>query len=304
MKYSRHFLASFIVLFATFAGPEPGAAQPRPAPADRTQIRKSIEIVEGVLNTVRQQALASTAASSYKGPDSNNPVFVYLKSAEGNRSEGIYLEGYGVIFEVPLPNFSEQRSFNLVFKNSLPRISVGKTPRTPSTVQAPYASTANVVMEANAEIPTTALNTLSKLIDSYVRESQDKNKESALRGLIAKLRESNIFSQTSLFEPLSLWEVEKSQPEGEQPKPDVLEKRLQESVMKAIADYGNAIPGLRPNEFVTILFKAPVPRDFSLFSPETRTSKIVRFTVRDLQEYKVGKISYEELQARAMVEEN
>ncbi|MGB7621311.1 MAG: hypothetical protein WBN92_03080 [Terriglobia bacterium] len=276
---------------------------------DREQLKRSIQIVENVLNTVRQQALSPVALTLAKKGDEGNPTVLYLRSSEGSRAEGIYLDGYGVIFEVSLPNFSEQRSVNWIVKNSTGAIPGRRTVRATAGATPPpkSASSGNLVVETKSTPTPTALDTFSKLIDSYVRESQNKSKEIALRELFSKLREANLVPHLNIFESAFLddgMEPEAENPSVEESRSEVQRKNLQNAIMKAVADYGSSIPGLQPGEYITVFLKAPVPQDFSLFSPETRTSTVIRFSVRDLRDYKTGKLSYADLETRTKIEEN
>ena len=235
---------------------------------------------------------------------------MYLRSSEGNRAEGIYLDGYGVIFEVYLPNFSEQRSMNWIFKKSFGVVPGRRTVRAQSTGPTPAQSdpSTRVLVETKSDLaPKTPLDTFSKLIEAYVRQSQGPNKEIALRELFSKLREANLVPQLNVFESSLLEEgaeTDTERPSEEESKSEAQRKHLQDAIMRAVADYGSSIPGLQPSEYISVLLKAPVPQDYSLFSPETRTSTVIRFSVRDLREYKTGKLSYADLEARAKIGEN
>jgi len=282
------------------------AGQDQASSIERDQVRKNIQIIEGVLNTVRQQVVASVAANVFREGDPNHPAFMFLHAGEGNRTEGIYLEGYGVIFEVYLPNFSEQRSINWIFKNTqgLAAQNMGRA-REASVPIVPGPS--NPGVEAKPEFSPSALNALSKLVDSYMSESQNKNREMALRDLMSKLREADFFPQMSILEYSPLEggtnpNAEKSS--KEESKSSLQRKQLQNAIMKAVADYGSSISGLLPSEYITVFLKSPDPNDFSIISPETRTSTIIRFSVRDLRDYKTGRISYADLLAKTKIEGN
>jgi hypothetical protein len=293
------------ILITTFTW----CAQNQNPPINREQIKKSIQIVENILNTVRQQALNTVAMTVAKKGDENNPTVLYLRSSEGSRAEGIYLDGYGVIFEVFLPNFSEQRSMNWILRKSFGVAPGRKTTRASSggTVSSQPDPSAHVLVETKSGLAPKTLDTFSKLIDAYERQSQGPNKEIALRELFSKLRETNLVPQLNVFESSLLdeaVEAETEKPSDEESKSEVQRKHLQDAIMRAVADYGNSIPGLQPSEYITVLLKAPVPQDFSLFSPETRTSTVIRFSVRDLKDYKTGKLSYADLEAKTKIEEN
>jgi len=293
------------VLMATLTW---SAQNPVP-PTDREQIKRSIQIVENILNTVRQQALNTVAMTVTKKGDENNPTVLYLRSSEGNRAEGIYLDGYGVIFEVYLPNFSEQRSMNWILKKSFGVSSGRRTVRAPSNgpASSPSNPSAHVVLEAKSDLAPKTMDTFTKLIEAYERQSQGPNKEIALRELFSKLREANLVPQLNVFESSLLEEGEEAEPVGpsdEESRLEAQRKHLQDALMRAVADYGSSIPGLQPSDSITILLKAPVPQDFSLFSPETRTSTLIRFSVRDLRDYKTGKLSYTDLETRTKIQEN
>jgi hypothetical protein len=295
--------AGLLVTAGTWCAQNPSSS------TDREQMKRSIQIVENVLNTVRQQALNTITMSVTKKGSETSPTVLYLRTSEGSRAEGIYLDGYGVIFEVYLPSFSEQRSVNWILRNSM-EFGPGKRTVRASRGETPSSrpdSTANVLVENAPGLAPKTLDTFSKLIDSYERQSQGKNKEIALRELFSKLREANLVPQLNLFESTLLDEgaqAETDKLSSEESKVEVQRKHLQDAIMRAIADYGSSIPGLQPGENITVLLKAPIPQDFSLFSPETRTSTVIRFSVRDLRDYKSGKLSYSDLEARTKVEEN
>ncbi|MBZ5536184.1 MAG: hypothetical protein LAO31_09535 [Acidobacteriia bacterium] len=294
------------ILVATLAW----GAQNQSLPIDREQMKKSIEIVESVLNKVRQQALNTVAMTVAKKGDENNPTVLYLRTSEGNPAEGIYLDGYGVIFEVYLPNFSEQRSMNWILKKSFGVTPGRRTARGPSggAVSSQPDTSAHVLVETKSDLASkTPLDAFSKLIAAYERQSQGPNKEIALRELFSKLREINLVPQLNAFESSLLddgSETETEKPPNEESKAEVQRKHLQDAIMKAVAEYGSSISGLQPSEYISVLLKAPVPQDFSLFSPETRTSTVIRFSVRDLRDYKAGKLSYADLEAKTKIEEN
>jgi hypothetical protein len=282
-------------------------AQSQPAPAERAQIQKSIQVLETVLNTVRQQALVTAYASS---GDADHIAY-FGPADSGRRCEGIYLENYGVLFEVYLPNFSEQRSINLIVNKSiLGGVENGMTVAAPSATGLPPSkktaaappSTGSITVRAEAQTADPSLQSLSKMIDAYNQELQRANRVAALQGFMEKLRASNIFSKVQWIDSPML--EYSAQSPGALPQPEVQRKQLQDALMRAVADYGSNIPHLQINQFITILMKAPLPRDFSLFSPETRTSTIIRFSVKDLEDYKTGKITYADLVARTKVQEN
>lgn len=304
MKNVRTFLPGLITGAILFAATAIVSAQDQSSAADRNQIKKSIEIVEGVLNTVRQQAIVTEARTTAKRNTRNGQSMLLLHASEGNRTEGIYVNGYGVIFEVYLPSFSEQRSFRL-FMTDYGREAV--SPRETVTVQSFTDPPQKTAGDSKTEPSTSTLAALSKLVESYSHEMQNKSKEMALRDLFAKLRQADLFPRVNVLETSWLEEsasTDKSPAENPESTAAAQRKQFQDAIMKAIAEYGGTIAALRPTEFITVFLKAPVPRDFSLFSPETRTATIIRFSVRDLQEYKVGKISYDQLMARTKTEEN
>jgi hypothetical protein len=307
MKRTKSLLVELAVATALVAAPGILYAQSPRSTDERSQIKRSIEVVEGVINTVRQQALHAVTASLVRTNDSNNPIAFFLQSNEGNRTEGIYLEGYGVIFEVGIPNFTEQRSLNFAYRNLVPGFSAKRATKAPVAEPGPTSTPSTMIMETASANTSSTLDALSKLIDNYTSEAQRTDKQAALRDLLSKLREKDFLRSTYSLEITSTSDAQ----EGGKEKggstnwnPEQQRKQLQDAIVKAVADYGSSIPGLEPRESVTILLKAPVQKDFSLFSPETRTSTIIRFTVRDLQDYKVGKISYSELQSKTKIEEN
>lgn len=280
-------------------------AQTNNQPMDRAQMKKDIEIVEGVLNTVRQQSLTAVFSSvQEREVDRNAPSVMYFRVSDGRRSEGFYLNGYGVIFEVYLPNFKEQRTFNILARK--PGVATVRTERpAPEPLSIPSTAARPATVDVNVETSATALHALSKLMETYTREMQSQGKETALKQLLSKLRDSDLLPQmkvmtTSFFNDLNLSEKSPS----EESRIVAQKKEFQDSILKAVASYGSAISQLQPGEFVTILFKTPMTQDFSLFSPETRTSQIIRFSVKDLHDYKVGKLSYAELLGKISIEEN
>lgn len=304
MKILRYVIMGIAVATGISMSRVAWAGQDQTSSVERDQVRRNIQIIEGVLNTVRQQVLASVAATMFREGDPNNPAFLSLRAGEGNRSEGIYLEGYGVIFEVYVPNFSEQRSLNWIFMNTVGAKNMDRA-RAASAPTVP--GSANLVVEAKSQPSPSALNALSKLIDSYTSESQNKNREIALRDLMSKLREADFLPPMGILEyspPEAGTSPNAEKTSNEESKSALQRKQLQNAIMKAVADYGSSIPGLLPSEYITVFLKSPDPNDFSVISPETRTSTIIRFSVRDLREYKTGKISYADLLAKTKIEGN
>lgn len=284
------------------AGTIPLSAQPLLTPAERAQIQKNIQIIEGVLNTVRVQSLLPVDTNS----DEVSRITYFSPADSGRRCEGIYLDNYGIIFEVYLPNFSEQRSFNLIVSKSYLRggennVTVKASSGTPSSQKGTTVSPTAAAAQLKPVTPEATLQALSKMIDAYNQQLQRANRDAALRDFLEKLRSSNIFpadpfmGSTLFFEPNAV--------RSAQPDAATQQKRLQDAMMHAVADYGANVPHLLPGQFITILMKAPLPRDFSLFAPETRTSTIIRFNVKDLEDYKTGKIKYDDLIARTKVQD-
>ncbi len=277
-----------------------GYAQTNLPKVSRAQICQNIEIVENVLNTVRQQVLTSSLASKSQSAMASPDVF-YLRTTDSNRTEGIYLDGYGVIFEVYMPTFSEQRSYSLFLHARSPlEVSTGQEIASQPGIK-------SVTVQSMKQPPPATLNKLAGLIDSYSKETQSQNREAALRELFAKIQAANLFPSFGFLEygesgPASDGDAQRAV--NEAARLNEQRQQFQDAIMQAIAEYGATIPGLPPTESITVFLKAPVSQDFSLFSPVTRTSKIIRFSVRDLQDYKVGKINYEELQKRVKIEEN
>lgn len=279
-------------------------AQTSNSPMDRAQMKKDIEIVEGVLNTVRQQSLA-TVMTAYQDKDADrNPFVVYARTSDGRRSEGFYLNGYGVIFEVYVPNFTDQRTYRILAKK--PGVANAGVGRGTSSEPSPRPSTAPTsTVSASVETSTAVLTRLSKLIETFTREQVSQGKDVALRQLASKLQELELVPQmkvmaSSLFDEYSLSEkstIDESRMVAER-------KEFQDSIIKAVASYGSTISQLQSGEFITVLLKAPVTQEFSLLSRDARTSNIIRFSVRDLYEFKVGKISYVELLGKVKIEEN
>ncbi|MDD5544681.1 MAG: hypothetical protein PHX83_16060 [Acidobacteriia bacterium] len=303
MKVRFATFTSWILGVLLVAGTTPLAAQSEMSASERAQIQKSIQIVEGVLNTVRVQSLLPMDTSS----DEEVHVNYFSPGESGRRCEGIYLDNYGVIFEVYLPSFSEQRSFSLIvskpaWSSNENKVVVNPPAANGSSRQATSVSSKPPATPAKTATPEATLDTLSKMIDAYNMQSQRVNRDAALRDFLEKLRASNIF----LTDPLmgSNLFFGPSTVRATFPDPETQRKRLQDALLHAVADYGANIPHLQPGQFITILMKAPSPRDFSLFTPETRTSTIIRFNVKDLEDYKTGRIKYADLVARTKVQDN
>lgn len=280
-------------------------AQTSNSPMDRAQMKKDIEIVEGVLNTVRQQSLA-TVMTAYQDKDADRNPFavVYARTSDGRRSEGFYLNGYGVIFEVYVPNFSDQRTYRILAKK--PGVANAGVGRGTSSEPFPRPSTAPTsTVSASVETSTAVLTRLSKLIETFTREQVSQGKDAALRQLASKLQELELVPQmkvmaSSLFDEYSLSEKSTT----DESRMVAERKEFQDSIIKAVASYGSTISQLQSGEFITVLLKAPVTQEFSLLSRDARTSNIIRFSVRDLYEFKVGKLSYAELLGKVKIEEN
>ena len=270
---------------------------------NRLQMQRKIEIIENVLDTVRQQVIASAAPSAKRNADSESPNIFYLRTGERDRTEGIYLNGYGVIFEVYLPTFSEQRSYSILFRKTSPLASAFTMTESSDSSTASHATTQKVSAQSGMEPTTTALGTLSKLIESYDKQLQSQTRDAALRDLFSQLKSAGLFSNFKFIAENSQ-ESDAVSIASEESRLHQQRKQFQDSLIRAIADYGSTLPGLPLNDQITLFLKAPVAQEGSLFSPVMRTSKIIRFSVKDLQDYKVGKINYEELQKRVSIEEN
>ncbi len=279
----------------------PFYAQTRPALNERAQMRHSIEILENVLDTVRQQAMTAAVTSSARGVALGGTRYMYFQTGETNRTEGIFLTGYGVIFEVYVPTFTEQRTINIFFRSSQ-SASAASLPPTPPPLDA-----TTFMVKSPTEPSSASLKALAALIDSYSKELQGQNRDAALRNLFAKLRSTDLFSQVSLLTPApqeAAAEMEEKKLAAEEAKLEEQRRQFQDSIIHAIADYGSSIPGLDVNNSITVLLKGSMTKDASLFSPPARTSRIIHFYLKDLEDYKVGKISFDELKRRVQIEQN
>ncbi len=84
MKALRSTILSIVIAPGILMAVTAWGAQNQPKTIDRAQMRRSIEVIEGILNTVRQQVLTSVASTLAKEGGPHGLLTLSLHSSEGN----------------------------------------------------------------------------------------------------------------------------------------------------------------------------------------------------------------------------
>lgn len=283
-----------MMAFALVIGAVPAEAQPAAPPAGRSvELRQQIETMEGVLNAAAKYAARRT------GPvDAMADAEPFLIST-GLGARGFYVEGIGMVFDVPLPRV--RQSVLWTWQDS-DRNRLSATFRALDTTMKQALRAMRQMMERsrNAALRKELAETMQQIEAQLPELSGERRPGAASAGVSALAIPEDEESPAKAGTPPP---AAKRMPIA--PPPDPTTQYLQglrESLVRALLEHGGALTLTRPDDWITVVAK-PGATMFLTDDETAPTTLVLKIKRRDLDELRAGSIGREEARRRVQISE-
>jgi len=248
-----------------------GVLNGQPELFDQKKSRQELEIMEGILQTTLQFALKEVKSQNEPGKDEKLKPDFYGEIGGFSNIESFYLYGQGVIFIIPtasLQNRSTLAGFveyaALTDKSEFFQLAPGWPGSSPAPA---IARRAEVDKSDSKQSEGNQTEVRKRLSDAQERVKKRKEAEVSLRM-----------------------------------KLDELLVRVKSSMIEALANYGDSLTQVKPNEYVTLIFSSERSSHFKIMTAgeNPRQQEIVSVQKSLITDHKAGRLSLESFKQKVL----